>query len=89
MLILQPVHFKEIFMTGLAIIWRNPKQVRNQLRWAQQSMAGGRSRYLVQQSLSTEQEIWVNSSVFKVISGGLPHLSSQQAGTPSHFGFAL
>jgi len=56
-------------MAALAIIWRNPKQVRNRLRWSQQGQTGGRTVYIVEQLLSAERNVWVNASILEVISG--------------------
>jgi len=56
-------------MATLAIIWRNPKQVRNRLRWSQQGQTGGRTVYIVEQLLSAERNVWVNASILEVISG--------------------
>jgi hypothetical protein len=57
-------------MAALAIIWRNPKRVQNRLRCSQQEQADGRTIYTVQQLLSHERDIWVNTSVFEVIRAG-------------------
>ena len=54
-------------MAALAIIWRNPKQVRTRLRWSQQAQIGSRTVYIVQQSLSSERDVWVNASVLELI----------------------
>jgi hypothetical protein len=56
-------------MSTLAIIWRNPNPVRNRLRCSQQKQAGGRTTYIVQQLLSGERNIWVNTSILEVIGG--------------------
>jgi hypothetical protein len=59
----------EFFMATLAIIWRNPNHVQNRLRCSQQRQAGDRATYIVQQLLSGERNIWVNTSIFEVICG--------------------
>lgn len=74
-------------MSSLAIIWRNPKHVRNRLRWSQQKLEGGRSLYIVQRSLSADQDVWVNSSVFEVISGDPTRAANNASGRPWRFGF--
>jgi hypothetical protein len=56
-------------MAALAIIWRNPTQIRHQLRWSQQAQIGGRTVYIVQQLLSAERDVWVNASVLEVVRG--------------------
>jgi hypothetical protein len=56
-------------MATLAIIWRNPKQVRNRLRWSQQGQTSGRTVYMVEQLLSAERNVWVNASILEVIPG--------------------
>ncbi|HXZ39472.1 MAG TPA: hypothetical protein VEG68_01940 [Terriglobales bacterium] len=56
-------------MAALAIVWRNPKQVRNRLRWSQQGQTGGRTVYTVEQLLSAERDVWVNASVLELICG--------------------
>jgi hypothetical protein len=73
-------------MATLAIIWRNPKQVRNQRRCRQQEQIGGRTLYVVQQRLSDERDIWVNTSTFfEVISNrGVP--TSEPQTRKWHFG---
>ncbi|MBV8051731.1 MAG: hypothetical protein JOZ80_11120 [Acidobacteriaceae bacterium] len=55
-------------MAKLAIIWRNPRKVSNQLRYLPQAQTGHRGIYVVQQLLSRERGVWVNSSVLEVIS---------------------
>jgi hypothetical protein len=54
-------------MAAMAIIWRNPKQVRHHLRWSQQAQIGSRTVYMVEQLLSPERDVWVNASVLELI----------------------
>jgi len=56
-------------MAAMAIIWRNPKQVRHHLRWSEHAKIGGRTVYIVEQLLSAERDVWVNASVLEVIRG--------------------
>jgi hypothetical protein len=54
-------------MAAMAIIWRNPKQVRHHLRWSQQAQIGSRTVYIVEQLLSPDRDVWVNASVLEVV----------------------
>ena len=53
-------------MAALAIIWRNPKQVRHHLRWSEQAQIGSRTVYIVEQLVSAERDLWVSASVLEV-----------------------
>jgi hypothetical protein len=75
-------------MSSLAIIWRNPKQVRNRLRWSQQEQPGGRTLYVVQQLLPAGQDVWVNAAVFEVIRGRQTVAAPQQHTRAWRFGFS-
>lgn len=54
-------------MARLAIVWRNHEKVQNRVRCLPQARTSGRSIYTVQQLLSVERNLWVNSAVFEVI----------------------
>jgi len=55
-------------MARFEIVWRNPNQIKNQLRYSPQSNIGDRKLYTVQQLLSGVHDIWVNTSVLEVVS---------------------
>lgn len=55
-------------MAALAIVWRNPEKVGNRLRYLPRERMSDRTTYIVQQALSREGDVWVNTSVLEVIS---------------------
>ena len=75
-------------MASLAIIWRNPKRVRQRRRWMQQRGNGSRILYLVQELVSGEQEIWTNRVMLEVIPGSAVARRPQQQERRWSFGLA-
>ncbi|HXZ32144.1 MAG TPA: hypothetical protein VEH30_07675 [Terriglobales bacterium] len=55
-------------MATLAVVWRNPQKVQNVVRCSRQARTKGRDVYIVQQLVSVERNLWVNTAAFEVIS---------------------
>lgn len=54
-------------MATLAIVWRNPEQVKRRRRWRRLERTALRSLYVLQELISPERNIWVTASSLEVI----------------------
>jgi len=54
-------------MATLAIVWRNPEQLKQRRRWRRIERTARRSLYVLQELISPERNIWVTSSSLEVI----------------------
>jgi len=62
-------------MATLAIVWRNPKQVRRQLRWSRKS---SQSPCIVQELISETEDLWTNLGALELISKCPPRTESKE-----------
>jgi hypothetical protein len=68
-------------MVGLAIVWRNPAKVHNRLRCSPPAKIGDRTVYSVQQLLSQERDLWVNTCLLEVVHSHEPLSTGQRSRT--------
>lgn len=66
-------------MASLAIVWRNPNQVKNEWRCRQLPNRANLNVYVVEELVSAQENYWVGTAAFELIRNPEPKRAKQRA----------
>jgi hypothetical protein len=74
-------------MARLAIVWRNPNQVKKEWRCRQLPNRANLNVYVVEELISVQENYWVSTAAFELIRNSEPKRSKEARQRKWMFGF--